>query len=239
MSANKNWFAINRASGTVSIFSDIGNGGVTARDFRAELAKLGNVKTLHIDISSNGGDVTEGFAIFDMLARHPARKVVRIQGLAASMASVIAMVGDEIEMPSNAMLMIHEPWGSASGSPEQIASFGQALDMMKTNIVNAYVKRTHMSEDSIRWLMRQETWMNAEQAVEAGFADRIVDPVKMAASYDLRKFQNVPQGFGKGGEPVNPEGGKIVSIAEMREKLNAMNARAFRRWNNPPEPERD
>src|SRR5262245_39106920 len=121
---SKPWFSMRAAAGPVgevSIFSEIGGGGVTSEAFHVELSRLRarGVKTLTISINSDGGDVTAGFAIMNMLGRFPARKVVRIEGIAASMASVIAMVGDEIVMPSNAMMMIHNPWGSITGGAEQ------------------------------------------------------------------------------------------------------------------------
>ncbi len=85
-----------------------------------------------------------------------ALKIVRIDGLAASMASVIAMVGDEVIMPSNSMLTIHNPWGSVGGGAEQIKSFGDVLTTMKENIIGAYVKRTKLDVDFIRSMMNAE-----------------------------------------------------------------------------------
>src|SRR4051794_3430742 len=112
--SKKAWFTTARRAGApngeIGIFSDIGAGGVTAGAFHAALTAMRGAKTLLISINSDGGDVTTGFAIYNMLERHPARKVVRVEGLAASMASVIATVGDEVIMPANAMLMIHNPW---------------------------------------------------------------------------------------------------------------------------------
>lgn len=194
------WFSMKAAgkkAANIAIFSDIGYFGVTAQDFHDQLAALGSPDELNISISSNGGDVSQGFAIFNMLARHPAHKVVTVEGLAASMASVIAMAGDEIVMPENSMLMIHNPWGSVMGESDQIASFAEALKTMQDNIVAAYVTRTGMSAEEVSALMDKETWLGAADAVEMGFADRMSDPVKMAASIDVKKFGNVPSGFAK------------------------------------------
>jgi ATP-dependent Clp protease, protease subunit len=147
---SKRWFSMRASAGPVGelfIFSDIGGGGVTSEAFHAELSRLKAraVKTLLISINSDGGDVSTGFHIFNMLARFPAKKIVRIEGIAASMASVIAMVGDEIIMPSNAMMMVHCPWGSVTGGVDQLKSFAGALEAMQENIVGAYVKRTGLS----------------------------------------------------------------------------------------------
>jgi ATP-dependent Clp endopeptidase proteolytic subunit ClpP len=153
------------------------------------------VKTLLISINSDGGDVSTGMAIANMLQRFPVKKIVRIDGLAASMASVIAMVGDEIVMPSNSMLMIHNPWGSVGGSAEQIKSFGTALEMMKKNIVTAYAKRTGIDPAHIQEMMDAETWLSAEEAVRLGFADRLEGRLAMAAMAnlpDISRFNRAP-----------------------------------------------
>ncbi|QWG18712.1 Clp protease ClpP [Bradyrhizobium sediminis] len=197
---SKSWFSMRASGGPVGelqIFSDIGGGGVTSEAFHAELSRMRarGVKTLIISINSDGGDVPIGFHIFNMLERFPAKKIVRIDGLAASMASVIAMVGDEIIMPSNAMMMIHNPWGGVAGSVEQIESFGTALKTMRENIVGAYAKRTRLAVDQIRAMMDKETWLSAEEAVRLGFADRIEAPLKMAAMAslpDVSRFKNAP-----------------------------------------------
>ena len=188
------WFAVNTIAGTIAIHSDIGSGGLKAGDFQKQLEKVRG-SALHISINSNGGDVTDGFAIYNMLARHSSRKVVTIEGIAASMASVIAMVGDTIIMPQNALMMIHNPWGSIAGGADQIESFGGALKRMQANIVSAYTKRTKQPADKIQAMMDRETWLTAAEAVELGFADKIEGGLDMAASLrdmDLRAFKRVP-----------------------------------------------
>jgi len=212
------WFALNANTAEISILNDIGMFGVTAEDFHRELRTLGKAKKLRISISSHGGDVAAGFAIFNMLASHPAHKVVTVNGLAASMASVIAMAGDEIVMPKNSTLMIHNPWGSITGESDQIASFAEGLKIMQDNIVAAYQDRTGLPENELRAMMDKETWLSADSAVEMGFADTIVEPVKMAASaYNLRRFSNVPTDFGSGR--------KVLSLSDLH-------SRAWRRFNS-------
>lgn len=216
------WFTMKAAGkakkeANIAIFSDIGLFGVTAQDFHDQLAALGNPDTLNVTISSNGGDVAQGFAIYNMLARHSAHKVVTVEGLAASMASVIAMAGDEIVMPENAMLMIHNPWGSIGGEADQIASFADALKTMQANIVAAYKKRTGLPEDVIAGMMDRETWLGADKAVALGFADSMADPVKMAASFDLKRFEHVPEGFAKGLAPAAKRKRKDISASTNQE----------------------
>ena len=199
----KSWYSARRRKnartgktvGEISIFSDIGAYGVTASDFNASLKGLGKVDTLDLRISSNGGDVSDGFAIFNMLDRHSARVVVTVEGLAASMASVIAMAGDEVVMPSNAMMMIHNPWGGVVGEGDQIVSFGEALMKMQASIIAAYAGRTGLSDKKLSAMMNRETWLSAEEAVELGFADSVQEPMRMAASIDISKFSHAPKNF--------------------------------------------
>lgn len=197
MGARDSWYSMKAAGNgssmaDIAIFSDIGGGGVTAGAFHQELSALGKRETLRISISSDGGDIAAGFAIFNMLNRNPARKVVTIEGVAASMASVIAMAGDEIVMPTNSMMMIHNPWGAVVGGSEEIASFANALDVMKTNIAKAYRARTGLPLAKIRGMMNRETWISAEDSVRLGFADRVEKAVAFNSRFDIGKFSNVP-----------------------------------------------
>ncbi len=191
----RNWFSMRASAGDVgaiSIYSDIGGWGVSASDFRRSLNELGKPRELHITVSSNGGDIPSGFAIYNMLARHPAKKHVTIDGIAASMASVIAMAGDEVVMPSNSMLMIHNPWGVMSGDSEAMLSFGEALAKMRDQIAETYVARSGQTMDDVLSMMSRETWLTAQEAVDMGFADRVEQPRKMAALVNTSKFLNTP-----------------------------------------------
>lgn len=197
--AKKTWFsakAKGESAAEIAIYNDIGAWGVSAQDFYDALKGVGPVDTLEIMISSDGGDVTTGFAIYDMLARHSAYKVARPQGLAASMASVILMAADEIVMPSNAFIMIHNPWGGVVGESDEIKSFADVLAMMQDNIRNAYVQRTGLDSAKIAKMMDAETWLAADDAVKLGFADRVDNPVETAARFNVAKFNKVPKLFG-------------------------------------------
>ncbi|MCK1668629.1 head maturation protease, ClpP-related [Bradyrhizobium sp. 153] len=195
----KTWFrakANGESSAEIAIYNDIGAWGVSAQSFYDALKGVGPVDNLDILISSDGGDVTTGFAIYDMLARHSAYKVARVQGLAASMASVIPMAADEIVMPSNSFMMIHNPWGGVVGESEQIKSFAEVLDMMRDNIRGAYQQRTGLDTAKIAKMMDAETWLTADEAVKLGFADRVDNPMEVAARFDVAKFTKVPKSFG-------------------------------------------
>lgn len=108
------------------------------------------------------------------------------------MASVIAMAGDEIIMPSNSMMMIHNPWGMVGGDSETLISFGEALAKMRDQIAAVYVDRTSQPLDDVLAMMDRETWLTAQEAVDMGFADRVEESRKMAALVNTSRFLNTP-----------------------------------------------
>jgi ATP-dependent protease ClpP protease subunit len=117
---------------------------------------------------------------------------VTIDGIAASMASVIAMAGDEIVMPSNSMFMIHNPWGAVGGDSETLRTFGEALAKMRDQIAETYAARSGQPLEEILAMMSRETWLTAQEAVDMGFADRVEEPRKMVALVNTSKFLNTP-----------------------------------------------
>lgn len=159
---------------------------VSSADF---VATLGGVDADAIDvfINSGGGSVFDGSAIYTALKRHSAAVTVYVDGIAASIASVIAMAGDNIVMAENATMMIHDPWSMVVGNATEMRKQADTLDIVKDSMKAAY-KRSNLSEQAIHDAMAEETWYTAEQAVEAGLADIVVEPSKMAASI------KVPQG---------------------------------------------
>jgi ATP-dependent Clp protease protease subunit len=185
--------------GEIFIFDTIGDpwDGTTAKQFAKDLKGLGPVKQLDIFVNSPGGSVFDGVAIFNQLQRHKARKVVQIDGIAASIASVIAMAGDEIAIAANGMMMIHEPWTFAFGSGPELRKIADSLDKISGSIRGTYVTRTGGDEETIAAQMLAETWFDAKEAVEQGFADTISDEVLIAAHFDLSKYKNVPKSLAK------------------------------------------
>lgn len=193
MSTKRTWYAMKAEAGAQSarldIYDEIGGWGVTASQFAADLKGLGPVATLDVHLHSPGGSVVDGAAIFNLLKSHGARKVVTIDGMALSMASVVAMAGDEIIMPSNALMMIHNPWTMTAGDAEQLRKDADLLDKMKAQIAGAYIVKTGKSAADIAALMDAETWMDGREAVAAGFATRLADwEVKAAARHDVSRF---------------------------------------------------
>ena len=155
---------------------------VTASDFQKELAKIGDVKTLNIFINSYGGDVFQGQAIYSMLKRNKATKNVYIDGIAASCASLIAMAGDKIIMPANAMMMIHRAWTIGIGNANDFRKLADDMDKIDESIMATYQAKTGMEIDKIKELMDAETWMTAEEAKDYGFADEVEAEKLVAAS---------------------------------------------------------
>lgn len=162
---------------------------VTAKEFIDSIKTLGD---FDLHINSPGGSVPAGNAIYNALQRHKGDVTVYIDGLAASMASVVAMGGARVIMPSNAMLMIHDPWSFASGNAADLRKVADTLDKFKTGLVDAYASKTGLDNDKIKSMMSEETWITAEQAVELGFADHTEKPLQAAAQFDLTRYRNVP-----------------------------------------------
>lgn len=131
-----------------------------------------------------------------MLKRHKAHVNVYIDGLAASIASVVAMAGDKVIMPKNAMMMIHNPWTIAIGNAEDFRKLADDLDQIRESIVEAYKRKTILDEDEIKELMDDETWLTAEECKEYGFADELEEEKEIAASINtnmLNKYKNTPK----------------------------------------------
>jgi ATP-dependent Clp protease protease subunit len=191
----KRWYEfrarVNDAAEVV-IYDEIGAFGIPAKAFLDELKALGPVAELTLRINSPGGSVFDGVAIYNALKRHQAKVTVWIDGIAASIASMIAMAGDEIVMPENAMLMLHDPSGLVLGTAADMRGMAEALDKIKAGMVAAYRDKSGAGDPEIEALMAAETWLSAEEAVELGLADRVEAPVRMAAHFDLSRFRNAP-----------------------------------------------
>jgi ATP-dependent protease ClpP protease subunit len=190
----RSWYAIRtQAEGAeVSIYDEIGVYGVTAKGFLAELGTLPGDGPLTVRLNSPGGSVFDAVAIYNAIKRHAGPVTVWIDGIAASAASYVAMAGDELVMPENAFLMIHDPSGLVSGTAVDMRAMAEALDRIKGSLAAGYAAKSGRSEDEIAVLMAKETWLDAAEAVALGLADRIADPVRIAARFDVCRFRNAP-----------------------------------------------
>ena len=188
------WYSIRATAkgAELSIHDEIGAYGVSARDFIAELGKLPGDAALTLRLNSPGGSVFDAVAIYNALKRHAGPVTVSIDGIAASAASYIAMAGDSVVMPENAFLMIHDPSGLVMGTAGDMRAMAEALDKIAGALVKGYAAKSGKAEDDIAQLMAAETWFTAAEAVEAGFADSMAEPVRIAASFDVTRFRNAP-----------------------------------------------
>ena len=190
----KRWFDVRAQTGgaEIVIYDEIGAFGIPAKAFLDELKALGPVAELTLRINSPGGSVFDGVAIYNALKRHDARTTVWIDGIAASIASMIAMAGDVVVMPENAMLMLHDPSALVIGTAADMRGMAEALDKMKAGMLAAYRDKSGRDDAEIEALMQAETWFSAQEAVDLGLADRVEQPVRMAAHFDLSRFHNTP-----------------------------------------------
>lgn len=152
---------------------DVIESETSANHFRDELAKYPNAQQINIYINSYGGSVFEGTAIYNQLKRHTAHKTVYIDGFACSIASVIAMAGDEIIMPRNAMMMVHNMWMGVCGNATELRKAANDLDTINTAGRQAYLAKAgeKLDETTLAEMMDAETWLTAEQCIEYGLAD--------------------------------------------------------------------
>ena len=215
--------------GEIWLYDPIGNSyfgdSISAKQFSKELTALGKVDSISLRINSPGGDVFDGFAIYNQLKQHPATVVVSVDGLAASIASIIAMAGDSIKIAANAMMMIHDPQGVAVGDAGEMNRVAALLQTVKGNLADTYAARTAQSKADIEAWMADETWLTAEEAVRYGFADATTSEVAMSATFDLGAFRNLPAALRKRLANSNPRPASDrygVRITEAGRRLAAI-----------------
>lgn len=168
-------------------------GGITAKQVVDDVKALGKIDTLSVHINSPGGDVFEGLAIYNVLKQHPADVIIDIDGLAASIASLISMAGDTIRIADNALMMVHNPMGGQFGTAAELRAKADVMDQIRENMIATYDKRTQLGAEKLSELADAETWMNAAEAKRLGFVDEITDELQMAACFDLSSFKNAPK----------------------------------------------
>lgn len=185
-------------SAEVYIYSEIGQSpfnenACEAKKLIDEIKSLGELDELVVRINSPGGSVYEGTAIYNFLKGLKAKKLVKIDGVAASMASEIAMAGDVVTMPSNTLMMIHDPMIGTFGNADELRSIADFLDKIKEGSLSIYTAKSGQSREVVAQMMSAETWMTAAEAKELGFCDEVVDPVEITNSFDFSKFKNPPE----------------------------------------------
>jgi ATP-dependent Clp endopeptidase proteolytic subunit ClpP len=192
----KTWFTItNKAeapAAEIDIFDEIGLWGVSTKDFANALKSVPMDREISLRINSPGGSVFDGFAIHDMLAARRDKVTARIIGVAASMASIIALAGKRTIASENSTVMIHKPRGGAFGESEEMRKMADLLDKLEGRLVNVYAAKSGKKEDEVKAAMEATTWFTAEEAKAWGLVDEVSAPVKAAACFDLSRLGPVP-----------------------------------------------
>ena len=182
------------ASTDVYIFDEIGEsfwfGGVSASSFIQQLQSIDTAQ-INLHVNSPGGNFFDGVAIMNSLRNHPSKVVVHVDGLAASAASVVAMAGDEVVMSLGSQMMVHDAGGSAMGNSETMQEMVAVLEKSSDSMAAIYADRAGGSVDDWREAMKAETWYTAQEAVDAGLADRVDKSSQaddIAAKFDLTVY---------------------------------------------------
>jgi len=165
---------------TILVFNEIGGMGTTSEMFAREL-EFANGEDIEVRINSVGGEVQEGITIYNLLKSYAGNVKVIVDGWAASIASIIALGGDELVMNEGSFIMIHNPWTGMMGEAKDLRQEADLLDLMTNELVNIYVQATGLDEGEIRQMMDEETWLNPTDAIEKGFANSVATFNKVAA----------------------------------------------------------
>lgn len=219
---DRRWYRIsNSADGAEAellLYDEIGGYfGTYAEDFDAEL-KAVTAPKLTVRVNSPGGSVTEGIAIASALRAHPAEITVRVDGIAASIASVIAMAGDRVAMMPGSLLMVHEASGLCLGDSAEMTKMAEVLDVISENIASMYATKSGGSAEDWRTKMRAETWLRADEAVEQGLADEVVQPKQKPSPDDEpemhKPFDLTAYGYQGPPQPEAPKPGPPPAAQE-------------------------
>jgi ATP-dependent Clp protease, protease subunit len=217
------------------IGSDMGSEGIASGEVLAVLNAAPNAKKLLVRINSAGGIVTEGLAIYNMLKQSPAAVTCRVDALAGSISSIIAMGGAQLEMAEHSFLMIHNPFGAIEGGSGELRHKADLLDTMREQMVDIYCAKSGLERAAVAKMMDDETWITAQQALELGFADRVIPDArdKIAAHFDLSAFRNTPRAIHRTGAlraeaPTNGAAsaprGELPMTDEEKKKLEDLEA---------------
>ena len=172
---------------TVYLYDEIGYWGIDPGKFAKDFEAIQD-KTIHLRINSPGGSVFDGVAIYEAVKRHKSKVVSHIDGFAGSMASVIALAADEVVISKLGFYMIHDPWTIAIGNADDMRKEADLLDKISDTLINTYSDKTGMDKDEIKAMMSAESWLNAEETVKLGFADRIDENSDESALAEMTKF---------------------------------------------------
>jgi ATP-dependent Clp endopeptidase proteolytic subunit ClpP len=189
-----NWYDIqNNAKGETAdifIYSEVGGYDTNAKDFIEDLQDLKN-KNINVHINSLGGSVFDGLAIYNALKNHTKTVTTKVEGICASIASVIAMAGDKIEMAENSLFMIHNPFAQTGGDANELRKTANILDKIRNEIADIYASKSKHDANHYINLMDVESWFNSKETLELGLINGITEPLKIENNYDVSMFNNI------------------------------------------------
>jgi len=178
-------------SAEIIIYDVIGWPYNDAFDLVRSLGEI-TAKNITVRINSPGGDVFDGVAIFNALREHSAHVTTKIEGMAASMASVVALAGDEVQAHKNTMYMIHDPWVMLAGNQYDLREVADLLQKIGGNLLDIYYDKSNIGKRELKAMMKEETWFTAAEAKDRGLIDTVLDTGAAKAKFDLSIFANVP-----------------------------------------------
>ena len=205
----------------IYIYDEIGSHDVNAKSFIEELKKYKG-KPLNIHINSIGGEVFDGMAIANAIKQHQGETRSYVEGIAASIATIVVLAADKVYMSENSLFMINNAWGGSMGEANDLRKQADVLEKISNEIANTYVKKTNLPVDRVKEMMQEETWLNAEEAKEIGFVDEITEAIKVAAKYDVSEFKNITESNIKSILNIKTKKEMAKSEKTLVEKLKAL-----------------
>jgi len=215
----KSWYkmAVKDDTAEIEIFDEIDSfWGVGPKEFKASLDATKKAKSIKLLVNSPGGSVFDGMAIYNMLSQHRDRLDIEVVGLAASIASVIALAGRSLTMAEGSYFMIHNPLTIMVGNAEDLRKTALLLDKMKEDFLNIYETHSDMKREEIAKAMDDETWLTAQEAESAGFATSVQDYGQIAAFVNPK---GVAEGFNHIPDAVKMADEKITNPRELERLL--------------------
>ena len=174
--------------------------GFPFNDINGLIRDISAIKSnsLLVRLNSPGGDIIDSIALYQALKNHSSRVTVRIEALAASAASIVALAGQEVQAYSTSLMMIHNAWVVAVGNRFELQDISDILEKIDINMQDVYTAKTKIGKREMSDMMKNETWMNAKEMKAKGFIDTILDGKAAKADFDLSIYGNTPEGYGQG-----------------------------------------
>lgn len=198
--AKRSWFNLayeeDDQSANAYIYDDIGMYGIKAKDFIEEVNTV-KANKLNVFINSYGGEIDEGVSIYNFLNRFNGEVTIRVDGMAASIASIIAMAGDKVIMPKASLMFIHNPWTMTAGDAATLQKEAQDLEKRKAALMAIYAEKTGLPSEVISQMMDEETLLSAEEAVAMKFADAMEEPMEKAMAYNAAMQNRIVKAMAK------------------------------------------